>query len=250
LAQTAIADEHRALLRQLAVSRVLSPIWVPIFTALMRWGLRWHVEDMEAHRALYARIRAESDAPLLICANHLTMYDSFVIGWALGGPTFYLRNFNAMPWNTPERANFSSTWWKRALIYVLKCVPVERGSDRKAVAAVLDKVRFLAERGEVGMIFPEGGRSRTGRVEMESAAYGVGRLISALPGCRVLCVYMRGESQETWSESPVKGERFRMQLECVEPKTDARGLRGSLDLSRQIVTRLVDMEKAWFDDRK
>ncbi len=245
-----MADDHRALLRQLAVSRVLSPIWVPIFTALMRWGLRWHVEEMAAHRAMYARLRTESNAPLLICANHLTMYDSFVIGWALGGPGFYLRNFSAMPWNTPERANFSSTWWKRVLTYVLKCVPVERGSDRKAVAQVLDRIRFLAERGEVGMIFPEGGRSRTGRVEIESAAYGVGRLISALPGCRVLCIYLRGEHQESWSESPINGERFRMKLECVEPKTDARGLRGSLDLSRQIVTRLVDMEKAWFDDRK
>ncbi len=250
MSETASADSHRGLLRQLAVSRVLSPVWVPVFTALMRWGLRWRVDEIEAHREFYARIRAESDAPLVICANHLTMYDSFVIGWALGGPGFYLRNFDAMPWNTPERANFASTWWKRVLGYVLKCVPVERGSDRKEVARVLEQVRFLVARGEVGMIFPEGGRSRTGRVELESAAYGVGRLVSSLPGCRVLCVYLRGESQDSWADSPVRGERFRMKLECVEPKTDARGLRGSLDISRQIIIRLVDMEKAWFDDRE
>ncbi len=250
MSEPATADDHRALLRQLTASRVLSPVWVPIFTALMRWGMRWRVDEIEEHRARYARIRAESDAPLLICANHLTMYDSFVIGWALGGPGFYLRHFDAMPWNTPERVNFASTWWKRILSYVLKCVPVERGSDRKEVARVLEKMRFLMERGEVGMIFPEGGRSRTSRVELENAAYGVGRLVSSLPGCRVLCVYLRGENQDSWSDSPARGERFRMQVECIEPKTDARGLRGSLDISRQIVMRLVDMENAWFDDRK
>ena len=82
MSEPATADEHRALLRQLAASRVLSPVWVPIFTVLMRWGMRWRVDDIEEHRARYARVRAESDAPLLICANHLTMYDSFAIGWA------------------------------------------------------------------------------------------------------------------------------------------------------------------------
>ena len=250
MAAPANADGHRALLRQLAVSRALSPLWIPAFTGLMRWGLRWRVEGIEEIRSRFARIRAESRAPLLVCANHLTMYDSLVVGWALGGPGFYLRNFDALPWNTPERANFASTWWKRILAYVLKCVPIERGSDRKEVARVLGDVRFLMERGEVAMIFPEGGRSRSGRVEVENAAYGVGRLVSSLPGCRVLCVYVRGEGQDSWSDLPATGERFRLKLECIEPKSDARGLRGSLDISRQIVTRLVEMENNWFNDRK
>ncbi len=251
MAESALADgERRTLLRQHAVSRLLSPLWVPIFTAVMRWGLRWRVENIDVVREEFARLRAESDAPLLICANHLTMYDSFAIEWALAGPRYYLRDFAALAWNTPEKANFASTWWKRVIAYLLKCVPVERGSDRKAVAQVLEKIRFLVARGETALIFPEGGRSRTGRVEVDSAAYGVGRLVSSLPGCRVLCVYLRGDQQETWSKSPVRGETFRVSLECLEPKTDARGLRGSLDLSRQIVTKLVEMEKVWFDDRQ
>jgi len=243
-------DERRTLLRQRAVSRLLSPLWVPVFTAAMRWGLGWHIVDGDRVRERFARLRAESDAPLLICANHLTMYDSFAIEWALASPGYYLGDFGALAWNTPEKANFASTWWKRVIAYLLKCVPVERGSDRKSVARVLEKIRFLLERGETALIFPEGGRSRTGRVEMESAAYGVGRLVSSLPGCRVLCIYLRGEHQETWSKSPVRGERFRVLLESFEPKTDARGLRGSVDLSRQIVAKLVEMENAWFDDRK
>lgn len=251
MAEVALEEnERRALLRQLTVSRLLSPLWVPLFTLGMRFGARWDVEGIAGLRAEYAKIRGGSKAPLLICANHLTMYDSLVIAWALGGPGFYLANFDAIPWNTPEKANFASTWWKRVLAYVVKCVPVERGSDRKAVARVLDKVRFLMERGEVGLIFPEGGRSRTGRVEMDNAAYGVGRLVSAMPGCQVLCVYMRGKGQESWSETPKSGETFRLRTALFEPKTDARGLRGSLDISKQIIGRLIDMEQAWFRDRE
>jgi hypothetical protein len=245
------ARERVSLLVQLAVSRLLSPLWIPATSALMRYGMGWRFDpaEREAARREYRRIRAESNAPLLICANHLTMFDSFVIGWAIGHGSDYLRDFGAMPWNTPERVHFASTWWKRILAYLYKCVPVRRGSDRAEVARVLDKVCFLLGRGEVALVFPEGGRSRSGRVEVESAAYGVGRIVNALPGCRVLCVYLRGDGQEGYTDLPRRGERFRVSVACIEPKSDQRGLRGSLDVARQITTRLYEMERRYFDGR-
>lgn len=246
----ALPPEHRQLLRQRGISRLLSPIWIPLFTGIMLLAMRWRLEDPEAARAEYARLRADGAGPILICANHLTMLDSFVIGWALGGVRFYLRDFGALAWNTPERVNFASTFWKRGLAYLLKCVPVTRGSDRKEVAEVLGKVGFLLSRNEAVLIFPEGGRSRTGRVDSENAAYGVGRLVSSVPGCRVLCVYLRGQSQESWSDAPARGEVFDVSVSCIEPKSDQRGLRGSLDIARQIVLRLTELEQAYFDDRK
>jgi hypothetical protein len=242
--------ERAALLRQRAVSRLLSPLWIPLFTAVMRVVMRWSLAQPQEVRRAYARAVTTSRAPLLVCANHLTMLDSFVIGWAIGSAGFYFRHFRAMPWNTPEQVHFASTWWKRALVYVLKCVPVRRGSDRKEVALVLEKVRFLMARGESALVFPEGGRSRTGRVELENAAYGVGRLVSQLPGCRVFCVYLRGDGQDTWTDAPKRGERFRVRAALIEPKTDARGLRGSLEVSRQIVAKLAELERGHFDDRQ
>ena len=245
------ARERLGLLVQLAVSRLLSPLWIPITSALMRYGMRWQVDPAEraAARREYRRIRSESKAPLLICANHLTMFDSFVIGWAIGGGADYLRDFGALPWNTPERVHFASTWWKRVLAYLYKCVPVRRGSDRTEVAKVLEKVRFLLARGQVALVFPEGGRSRSGRVEVDAAAYGVGRIVNALPGCRVLCVYLRGEGQEGFSDLPRRGERFHVSVACIEPKSDQRGLRGSLEVARQITARLSEMEQRHFDGR-
>ena len=245
------ARERVALLVQLGVSRLLSPLWIPLTGAIMWLGLGWRVDGAEraAARREYRRLRRESKAPLLICANHLTMFDSFVIGWAIGYNRDYLWDFGALPWNTPERVHFASTWWKRSLAYLYKCVPVTRGSDRAEVAKVLQKVQFLLARGQVALVFPEGGRSRTGRVDVETAAYGVGRLVTALPGCRVLCVYLRGEGQDSWSDLPRRGERFHVSVACLEPKTDQRGLRASLEVARQITARLSELEQRYFDGR-
>jgi 1-acyl-sn-glycerol-3-phosphate acyltransferase len=250
LAEGFAASDARALRLQRAVSRVLSPLWIPVFVSLMALAFRWRIEGAEELRRSYREVREKSHAPLLICANHLTMLDSFVIGWALGGSWWYLNHFSSLPWNTPERVHFASTWWKRALTYLLKCVPITRGSDRKEVALVLEKVRFLLQMGEVVMLFPEGQRSRSGRVELESAAYGVGRIVAAVPGCRVLCVYLRGEGQEAMTDAPAVGEVFRGRSALLEPKSDERGLRGSLDISRQIVAKLVELERSHFDARQ
>jgi 1-acyl-sn-glycerol-3-phosphate acyltransferase len=242
--------DRRALHRQRAVSRLFSPLWIPVFTAVMAWFFRWRVVEAERLRSVYRELREGSHAPLLICANHLTMLDSFVLGWALGNPGWYLTHFSSLPWNTPERVHFASNWWKRLLTYLLKCVPLTRGSDRKEVAHVLAKVQHLLSIGEAVMVFPEGARSRSGRVELESAAYGVGRIVAGVPGCRVLCVYLRGDGQHGMTDAPRRGEVFRGRTALLEPKSDQRGLRGSLEISRQIVAKLVELERSHFDARE
>ncbi len=237
-----------ALERQRRVGRWFAFLWVPACVAGMRWGFRWKIVGLDEARRTYQQVW-KAGGPLLICANHLTMLDSAVIGWALGSPGWYVRNYPALPWNTPERENFASTWWKRVLIWLMKCVPIVRGGDRAAVGATLNRLAHLMQQGEAVLVFPEGGRSRSGRVDAEAVTYGVGRLVKASPGCRVLCVYLRGEGQDTWTGLPARGERFHVQLECFEPKTDKNGLRGTLDLNAQILSRLQAMEAEHFRSR-
>jgi len=244
------AKERRALLLQLWVSRGLSPLWVPAVTAIMVFVMRWRLPGAGRVRRDYARLRRESETPVLVCANHLTMYDSFAVSRALGGSCTFVRNFHWLPWNMPEETNFTSPRWKRALVHLFKCVPVKRGSNRAEVAKTLEKIAFLLSRGESVLIFPEGGRSRTGRVDRQSPAYGVGRVVNSVQGCRVFCVYLRGRHQETWAHSPVKGEAFDVYGSVLEPKTDHKGLRGSVDVARQVVDRLAEMERRHFDVKK
>jgi len=235
---------------QRGIARLLSPITTVAVAALLRFWLRLSVENASQIRRAYAEIRAESGAPLLICANHLTMIDSALIAWALGSPGWYLLHFSSLPWNVPERIHFASTLPRRFLAYVYKCIPIVRGGSREQIAGTLARFSHLLRRGEVGLIYPEGGRSRTGRVDVEGAAYGVGRIVRSIAGCRVLCVYLRGERQESYSVAPARGEHLRVALRFVEAKSDHAGLRGSRDVAQQIVAQLAEMEREHFDARK
>ena len=214
-ASLAVGD-RLALEVQRWVGRLSAPLWVPLCVGIMRWGYRWRVEEVEQTRRMFQKLREESASPLLVCANHLTMLDSAVIATALGSPWWFVTHFSSLPWNTPERANFASTWWMRTLVYLMKCVPVARGGDRRAVGATLSRLTHLVRRDEVVLVFPEGGRSRTGRIDTGAATYGVGRIVKAVPECRVACIYLRGEHQETWTDRPVTGERFHARLEVIQ----------------------------------
>lgn len=236
--------------RQRFVSMLAGPVWVGFSVLVMRFYFRYRIADVKRVRATYRRIRAESKAPLLICANHLTMVDSFLIAWALGSGSYWLSHPDELPWNTPEQTNFGRTRLQRFLIFVAKCIPITRGGAREDVGGVLERVKYLVARGETVCIFPEAGRSRSGRVEESAAAWGVGRIVGAVPGCRVLCVYMRGRVQSSFGVVPAPGDTLDVALACIEPKSDTRGVRRSRDLAAQIVRQLIRMEEEYFDARK
>lgn len=235
---------------QRAVSMLAGPLWVTASVLVMRFHFRYRIANVGRLRRQYRRIREQTDAPMLICANHLTLVDSFIIAWALGSGFYWLRHPDELPWNTPESTNFGRTWMSRLLIFLAKCIPITRGGAREEVGDVLERVKYLLGRGETALLFPEAGRSRSGRVEESAAAWGVGRIVGAVPGCRVLCVYMRGRQQETWGDYPAKGDTMDVEIACIEPKSDAKGVRRSRDLAQQIVRQLIRMEEDYFDARQ
>ncbi len=236
--------------RQRFASMISSPIWLSMTILTMRFYFRYRIANVESLRAQYRRIRAQSDAPMLVCANHLTLIDSFLVAWALGSGPYWLAHPDELPWNTPESTNFGKTWIARTLIFILKCIAITRGGPREDIGAVLDRIKYLLSMGETALIFPEAGRSRSGRVEEDAGAWGVGRILSGVPGCRVLCVYLRGQKQETWSDFPERSDILEASLVCIEPKSDSKGVRRSRDLAQQVTRQLAKMEGDYFDGRQ
>ena len=168
---------------QRGVARLLSPITTFAVAVLLRYWLRLSVVDGRRIRRSYHEIWRENDAPLLICGNHLTMIDSALIAWALAPPAWYVRYFSALPWNVPERRNFASTWVRRALVYIYKCIPIVRGGSREEISGALARFTYLLQRGDVGLIFPEGlpGKSM-GWAYLHALLAGAASLVHRLSG--------------------------------------------------------------------
>jgi len=238
-----------ALTIQREVGRLSAVVWITSIVFAMRYLMRYRVKDAVDLRRRFRAMMRENDQPVLICANHLTMADSAVVAWALGGSWWYLFNYSRMPWNLPEYTNYASLWPSRFGAWITKCIPIRRGGNRKQVSGVIQRVQHLLARGETALIFPEAGRSRTGRVQFDSIAHGVGRIMNSVRDCQALCVYMRGDRQTTWSTVPARGDSFYVDFELFQPESEHSGLRRSKDLAEQIVTRLSDMEQQYFASR-
>ncbi len=185
----------------------------------------------------------------MICANHLTMFDSIFIQYALNGVWGYLKEFRLFSWNTPAVENFKATIFMSLFTYLGKTIPIDRQGSSDHHKLVLNKVRYLMEHGHICTIFPEGGRSRTGKIEVENVTYGVGNILSEMEDYRVLCIYLRGSRQEKHSPLPPYNDSIYMKMETIEPRSEQSGRRAARDISVQIITRLKEMEDEYFLER-
>ena len=237
----------------LRLQRRLSLGFIPVtylaVSTWMRLGKRYRIYELDRVRREFEEIASQGEGPFIICANHLTLIDSMLIIWALRPMWRYVRAPRTFPWNLPDKRNFFHSHLRRMLCYMGKCVPVLRGGPREEAQRTFRKISYLLSQGESIMIFPEGGRSRTGRVDTENYAYAVGRILQDSPGARVLCVYLRGRGQEHYGDLPRRGEGFDVSLKAIAPSTRDRGLRGGRDLATQIIEELKNMELAHFEKR-
>ncbi len=231
---------------QRAIGLLSFPLLGGIVIWLMRFVMGYRIPNRHQVRRRVKELLHEERGPLLICANHLTLIDSALIEWALASNWTYLRHFRLFPWSMPEKHNYWRNVLLRVVCYLGKCVPVVRGGPPEQTKLTLQKLRYLLERGESLFIFPEGTRSRTGQVETKNHAYGVGRLLTAVEGVRVLCVYLRGHHQERASNLPRRGEVFYSDVELITPSSVHQGLRATRDISTQIVEKLSEMEQKYF----
>lgn len=217
------------------------------FYFLIERIMGYRIRNLRKLRRQCAAEFAAHKGPWIMCANHLTMIDSFLLSYASFSMIRHFTRYKQLPWNLPERSNFQSNIFLAILCYLSKCVPVDRGGSRQKMKEMLDKCIFLLRNGHTVMIFPEGGRSRTGRVDTENFSYGVGRFIQDVENCKVMCLYLRGDKQRSYSLIPAWGDKFYAQMEVFTPTpVPQTGLRAQRDYAAQIIGRLAAMEEKYF----
>lgn len=102
--------------------------------------------------------------PVLIASTHASHADSMALGAALRRPVYFLGDERLEGWPVLG-----------PLLPKLGMVGVRRG---RADTEALDKIRALLDRGEAVVVYPEGSRSRDGRVYRPRS--GVSRLAAEL----------------------------------------------------------------------
>ena len=211
----------------------------------------YRVRDLKDIRRRCAAEFARHKGGWIICSNHLTMIDSFIVDYALFSLGQYIISYRKLPWNLPEGSNFQSNIFLRVLCYLSKCIPIHRGGSREKMKKNLDKCIYLLRQGDNIMIFPEGRRSRTGRVNKEDFSYGVGRFVKNVKNCKVMCMYLRGDKQDSYSIIPAWGEKFSVQMEVFTPElVEGSDLRVQREYAMQIIDRLAQMEEKYFALRR
>lgn len=223
---------------------LLFPVgWFLVF--MMKYFMGYKVRNKAEVRKRYKEL-TKTNQPVLICPNHLTMIDSAILIWACAPVPWYQLHYSKMSWNVPAVENFKSTLTRSILTYLNKCIPVDRNGTKEHFDSVLRKTIYLLKKGEVFTYFPEGGRSRTKRIDMDNIRYGVGKIVAEVPNTKVICIYLRGDHQDDYSDVPQKGETFSIEFQELYPDTKNSGLRAHRDISIQIMQTLYDMEKEYF----
>ncbi len=109
------------------------------------FGLLWRTEVTGLEHV-------PSSGPAVLCANHLAAIDSFFVPSVLDRPVMYV-----------GKSEYLDDWKTSWLFPALGMIPIDRRGGEHAKAA-LDVARGVLDRGGLFAIYPEGTRSRTGRL--------------------------------------------------------------------------------------
>lgn len=225
---------------------------VPLYAicvGLMKHKAGYRIARFHEVRRRFAELSSTGDGPLLICANHLTFVDSALMIWAFGSNGWYFRNFDKFSWNLPAGDFFKKKFIYRFVALVSKCIFIHRDGSKQHKDSVVSLCLHLLRGGEVVTVFPEGKRSRTGRFEPDQLTFGTGKMIAQLGRCRVLCVYLRGDKQDSFSNYPAPGSKFHFDMQLLEMTPRGHGREAYQEIVARIGSTIKGMEDKYFAAR-
>lgn len=160
---------------------------------------------------IVGREHVPSRGPVLLASNHLSGLDTILI------PSFAPRRVQFL-----AKASLFSTRFGRWFFTSIGAIPVHRGASSAAQAA-LDSGRRVLASGNVFAVFPEGSRSRDGKLYRgrSGAAW-----LALSTGATVVPVGLIGTNRK--HRDPETGKRQRLEIRFGKPLTfsDLQGLPG------------------------
>ncbi|WP_419941603.1 lysophospholipid acyltransferase family protein [Candidatus Palauibacter sp.] len=183
---------------------------------------------------VYGRRRLLHARNTLILANHQSMMDSFPIAYFLFYPEKAFRPHLA-PWNAAAAENFFKSPLLAWIFHQFKCIPVRQG--RRDPKALLRSARVLRE--GTMMLFPEGTRSRDGRVGRGRPGAG---MVILQTGPAVIPVTIDGMDRilPIGTRLPRIGKRLSIYIGRPIAYRDLAAQGHSREIAQRIVDRVMD----------
>lgn len=123
--------------------------------------------------------RLPSSGPAVLCPNHLSFFDSVLMALTFDRPVHFI-----------GKAEYLESWWSRRLFPAMGMIPIDRDSGAKAMIA-LDAAASVLHDGALLCIYPEGTRSRDGRLHRGHT--GAARLAASV-GCPLFPIGIKGSA--------------------------------------------------------
>jgi 1-acyl-sn-glycerol-3-phosphate acyltransferase len=139
-----------------------------VITPLFNFAFRLEVEGLE---------NVPPTGGAIMAPNHISVIDSFVLPAVLPRRITYV-----------GKAEYMDSWKTKYLFPALGMIPIDRGGGSKSEGALIAATKVL-ERGELFGIYPEGTRSRDGK--LHKGHTGVARLALGT-GCPIVPVGIQG----------------------------------------------------------
>jgi 1-acyl-sn-glycerol-3-phosphate acyltransferase len=121
--------------------------------------------------------RVPREDPAVLCANHLSFFDSVVMMMTIDRPVYFI-----------GKAEYLDSWKTRRLLPAMGMIPIDRDNGTRAMAA-LDAAADVLRDGALLCVFPEGTRSRDG--DLHRGYIGAARVAMSV-GCPILPVGIVG----------------------------------------------------------
>ncbi len=146
------------------LQRSVRRVGAPIVTRL------WDIETSGYERLPH-------DGPAILCPNHISFFDSAALTFTLPRTISFV-----------GKAEYMDSWKTKYLFPAMGMIPIDRAGGAGSAGA-LDAARQVLEHGELFGIYPEGTRSRDGR--LGKGRTGAARLAIAV-GCPIYPVGIVG----------------------------------------------------------
>ncbi len=218
-----------------------------IVVVILKKIYKFEIIEHKKHKEFFRNLLKDRK-PILICSNHLTMIDSVILQYAFGDYFTYLFHYWMFSWNVPAKEVFAKNWFLKTFLFLAKCIPIDRYGSSEHHQNIMEQTKYILLLKEPFIIFPEGARSRKGTFDLENLTYGIGKILYDLPEVEVLCVYLRGNKQKTFTNFPEKESKFYLDYQLIHPKTNTtRKLQAEKELALQVGGIIKQLEEKYFN---